>query len=208
MCRPLTRFPFLPHSLSLYVPPSIPSHSPSLWIIITDHTGLITASKTASTKTLITLSGAERRALIPSNSRMKRKQLRKKQERKTSSEKILKTGKFVPSLNAINTRQKNRDANRADVNQLLVLMIVCDLSPTSFRSDSLFSRSCDYRESWFYSTSKASFQVSNHCVWKRFYFLEKKKQMDRIQVDLFSWIDCSMNTVFIPVSLLIYSCSW
>lgn len=60
--------PSLPLCLSIY----LFLHSLSLWIIITYHTGLITASKRVSMKTLITVLGAEHSALIPSNTHMKR----------------------------------------------------------------------------------------------------------------------------------------
>lgn len=75
----------------------------SLWIIITYHTGLITASKRVSVKTLITVLGAEHSALIPSNTRMKRNSW-EKQERKPV-QRLFFNRKFVPSLNVINTRQ-------------------------------------------------------------------------------------------------------
>lgn len=63
-------------------------HLLSLWIIITYHTGLITASKRVSMKTLITMLGAEHSALIHSPIRMKRNSW-EKQETKPSSETIL-----------------------------------------------------------------------------------------------------------------------
>lgn len=63
-----TSSPSLPLRRSIY----LSLRSLSLWIIITYHTGLITASKRVSVKTLITALGAEHSALIPSHTRMKR----------------------------------------------------------------------------------------------------------------------------------------
>ena len=79
-----TPSPSLPPCLFIY----LFLHSLSLWIIITYHTGLITASKRVSMKTLITVLGAEHSALIPSPARMKRNSW-EKQERKPSSETTL-----------------------------------------------------------------------------------------------------------------------
>ena len=112
--------------------------------------------------------------------------LQQPHEKKTAEEETRERNRFrEDSLNEINTRQKNPNASWADVNQKLVLMIVYDLSPNSFWSCSLFCLSCDYSSSWFDSTSsKCLMSVCGHDC-----FLEKKKQMDRTQVDLFSWID-------------------
>lgn len=83
-----TSSPSLPLRRSIY----LSLRSLSLWIIITYHTGLITASKRVSVKTLITASGAEHSALIPSHTRMKRNswgKTRIDKKKKNSSETFL-----------------------------------------------------------------------------------------------------------------------
>lgn len=87
-----TSSPSLPLRRSIY----LSLRSLSLWIIITYHTGLITASKRVSVKTLITALGeAEHSALIPSHTRMKRNswgKTRIDKKKKHSSETFLLTG--------------------------------------------------------------------------------------------------------------------
>lgn len=83
-----TSSPSLPLRRSIY----LSLRSLSLWIIITYHTGLITASKRVSVKTLITALGAEHSALIPTHTRMKRNswgKTRIDKKKKNSSETFL-----------------------------------------------------------------------------------------------------------------------
>lgn len=83
-----TSSPSLPLRRSIY----LSLRSLSLWIIITYHTGLITASKRVSVKTLITALGAEHSALIPSHTCMKRNswgKTRIDKKKKNSSETFL-----------------------------------------------------------------------------------------------------------------------
>ena len=102
-----TSSPSLPLRRSIY----LFLHSRSLWIIITYHTGLITASKRVSMKTLITALGAEHSALIPSHTRMKRNswgKQEKKKKKKNPVQRLFSDRKFMPSLNVINIRQRTR----------------------------------------------------------------------------------------------------
>lgn len=130
------------HCLAFTSSPSMSLHlsflrSLSLWIIITYHTGLITASKRVSMKTLITVLGAEHSALIPSHTSMKSNSW-EKQERKPV-QRLFFNGKFVLSLNVINIQQ--RTPSLANLNQLF-LMVIYDHSPQ--RYSALFFLCCDY----------------------------------------------------------------
>lgn len=137
-----TSSPSLPLRRSIY----LSLRSLSLWIIITYHTGLITASKRVSVKTLITASGAEHSALIPSHTRMKRNSWGKTRIDK-KKKKQFRDFSLTGNLRRVWTWQTFRQRTPTRVVPIGIgscfwwlFMIFCLLSPETRR----FILCCDY----------------------------------------------------------------